>query len=103
MVRRRWTLPLGLADTIRPGGVQQLLAWALLATLDDMLAAADLESLPAGEVRLLQAPWRPLPGAGSARLAGHHAAQHYSRCHRPECQGDGGGLPALARKFCAWT
>jgi hypothetical protein len=39
-------MPLGLADTLRPGGVQQLLACASLAALDDMLAAVGLVTSP---------------------------------------------------------
>lgn len=64
------SMPLGLADTIRPGGVQQLLACASLARLDDMLAAVGLESLPAGDARLLQAPWAPV----TARWVGEAAS-----------------------------
>lgn len=63
------SMPLGLADTIRPG-VQQLLACASLATLDDMLAAVGLESLPASDARLLQAPWAPV----TARWVGEAAS-----------------------------
>jgi hypothetical protein len=32
-------MPLGLADILRPGGVQQLLACASVAAIEDMLAA----------------------------------------------------------------
>ena len=37
-----------------------MLASASLATLEDMLAAVGLESLPAADPRLLQAPWAPV-------------------------------------------
>jgi hypothetical protein len=42
-------MPLGLPNTGRPGGVQQLLACASLAALDEMLAAVGLESLAPGD------------------------------------------------------
>ena len=54
------SMPLAAADSARPGGVQQLLACASLATLDDMFAGAGLESLAAADPRLLQSPWAPL-------------------------------------------
>ena len=54
------SMPLAVAGTIRPGGVQQLLASASLATLDEMFAAAGLESLAADDPRLLQSAWAPV-------------------------------------------
>jgi predicted NBD/HSP70 family sugar kinase len=51
------SMPLAVADRTRPGGVQQLLACASLARLDDMSAAVGLESLAAADPRLLQSPW----------------------------------------------
>lgn len=54
------SMALGVVDSSRPGGVQQLLTAASLATLDDMLAEVGLDSLPPGDARLLQAPWAPV-------------------------------------------
>jgi len=54
------SMPLAVAGSSRPGGVQQLLASASLATLEDMFAAVGLESLAAGDPRLLQSPWAPV-------------------------------------------
>ena len=54
------SMPLGVADGLRPGGAQQLLSCASLATLEDMLAAVGLDKLPSGDARLLQAPWAPV-------------------------------------------
>ncbi|MBA4094441.1 MAG: serine/threonine protein kinase [Candidatus Accumulibacter sp.] len=54
------SMALGVADPTRPGGMQQLLAVASLARLEEMLAAVGLEHLPAGDARLLQAPWAPV-------------------------------------------
>ncbi|MGX4641590.1 ROK family transcriptional regulator [Massilia sp. SYSU DXS3249] len=54
------SMPLGVADSTRPGATPQLLATASLARLEEMLAAVGLERLPAGDARLLQAPWAPV-------------------------------------------
>lgn len=64
------SMPLGVADGARPGGVQQLLASASLATLEDMFAAAGLENLPAGDPRLLVAPWLPVTRRWLGEAAG---------------------------------
>lgn len=54
------SMPLAAADPNRPGGARQLLACASLATLDEMIAAAGLQSLAATDARLLQLPWAPV-------------------------------------------
>ena len=54
------SMPLAAADPSRPGGTRQLLACASLATLEEMIAAAGLQSLAATDARLLQQPWAPV-------------------------------------------
>ena len=54
------SMPLGVADSARPGPAPQMLASASLATLEDMFAAVGLESLPPNDARLLAAPWLPV-------------------------------------------
>jgi predicted NBD/HSP70 family sugar kinase len=53
------SMPLGAPDTSRPGGVQQLLACASLATLDEMPAAVGPESSGGGRGACCRAPWAP--------------------------------------------